>query len=180
MGEDSSLAYNVTLSVQLKGILHLEVMGQAVQKLVDRHEVLRTIISSQGDSQQILPLLKTEVSLIDFSNVAHKESQIAEWFKNESLTAFDLSKGPLFRVHILKLQEQVHLLVLTAHHIIVDGWSMGVILQDLALLYSAACRGEDCQLETPIQFQQYVQWQEQQLQTEQIAVHEVARTATSD
>jgi acyl transferase domain-containing protein/acyl-CoA synthetase (AMP-forming)/AMP-acid ligase II len=172
MGEDSSLAYNVTLSVQLKGVLHLETMRQAVQKLVDRHEVLRTTISSQGDSQQILPLLKTDVSLIDFSNVDNKESQIAEWFKNESLTAFDLSNGSLFRVHILKLQEQVHLLVLTAHHIIVDGWSMGVILQDLAVLYSAAYRSEDCQLQSPMQFQEYVKWQQQQLQSEEIAVHE--------
>ncbi|MBD2682800.1 MULTISPECIES: non-ribosomal peptide synthetase/type I polyketide synthase [Nostoc] len=172
IGEDSSLAYNVTLSVQLKGVLHLEAMRQAVQKLVDRHEALRTTISSKGDSQQILPSLKTDVSLIDFSNFDNNDLQIPEWFKNESFTAFDLSNGPLFRVHILKLQEQLHLLVMTAHHIIVDGWSMDVILQDLATLYTTTYRGEDCQLHSPIQFQEYVKWQEQQVHSQEMAVHE--------
>ncbi|MFN6486986.1 MULTISPECIES: non-ribosomal peptide synthetase/type I polyketide synthase [unclassified Nostoc] len=168
IGEDSSLAYNVTLSVQLKGVFHLEVMRQAVQKLVDRHEALRTTISTKGDLQQILPSLKTDVSLIDFSNFDKNELRIAEWFQNESLTAFDLSNGPLFRVHILKLQEQLHLLVMTAHHIIVDGWSMDVILKDLAVFY----RSEDCQLRSPMQFQEYVKWQEQQVHSEEMAVHE--------
>jgi glutamate-1-semialdehyde-2,1-aminomutase/malonyl CoA-acyl carrier protein transacylase len=174
IGDDGSLAYNISTSLLLRGSFHLVAMRQAVQKIVNRHEALRTTISSQGDFQQILPSLKVNVSLIDFSGVdtAERESKVAEWFKKESREPFDLSQGSLFRVQILKLEEQLHLLVLTAHHIVVDGLSMGVILQELGALYSAECQGVICQLAPPMQFREYIDWQKQQSQTEEMAAHE--------
>ncbi|WP_292877327.1 non-ribosomal peptide synthetase/type I polyketide synthase [Nostoc sp. NMS1] len=174
IGDDGSLAYNVSLSLQLRGMFSLAAMHQAVQKVVDRHEAIRTVIDNQGEFQHILPFLKIDVPLIDFSDVDsyERESRVAEWFKKDSQVPLDLSQGPLFRIHILKLKEQLHLLVLTAHHIVVDGWSMSVILQEMGELYSAAYQGVICQLQPPMQFREYIEWQEQQSQTEAMAIHE--------
>lgn len=174
IGKDSSLAYNVKLSVQLKGVLHLEAMRQAVQKLVDRHEALRTTISSQGDFQQIFPSLKIDVPVVDFSSVNdyERESKVAEWFNIDSQEPFNLSQEPLFRIKILKLEEKHYLLVLSAHHIIVDGWSMAVMIQELGALYSAECQNVACQLAPAKQFREYMSWLEEQTQTEEMSLHE--------
>jgi amino acid adenylation domain-containing protein len=174
IGDEGSLAYNVYTSIQLKGPFQLRAMCQAVQKLVERHETLRTIISEQGDFQEILPDLKVDVPLIDFSSVdsRYRESEVAEWFRQESQKPFDLRHETPFRIHILKLKEQLHLLVLTAHHILIDGWSMGVILQELGAFYTAECQGTICQLEPPKQFREYIEWQDRQSQTEEMAAHE--------
>jgi acyl transferase domain-containing protein len=172
MGDEGSLAYALSLSLQLQGSLNREAMNRAVQKLVDRHEALRTIIDTQGDFQQILPSLTVDVPLIDLSSVGDRESKITEWFQKESQQRFDLIEGPLFRCQILKLEKQQHLFVLTAHHIIADGWSMGTIVQEIAQLYSADCQDVVCQIQSPKQFREYVNWQEEQRQTETMIAHE--------
>ncbi|MEH2067460.1 MAG: MupA/Atu3671 family FMN-dependent luciferase-like monooxygenase [Nostoc sp.] len=172
--EEASSAYNVSINLQLRGSLNLTVLHQAIEKIVERHESLRTTIGCQGDFQQILPLLKVELPYINFSNVAscERESKVTEWFKQESLKPFDLTQGPLFRCYVLKLEEQLHLLVMTAHHIVVDGWSMNVILEELGALYSKECQGEVYQLLPPMQFREYINWQEQQSYTEEMVAHE--------
>ncbi|WP_248277637.1 non-ribosomal peptide synthetase/type I polyketide synthase [Brasilonema sp. UFV-L1] len=182
IGDDSTLAYKISIGLQLKGSLNLEAMNRAVQQVVDRHEALRTKIDSQGNFQQILPSLKIDISLIDLSNagdaplgsrpLGDRDFQVTQWFKQESLKPFDLTQGPLFRCYVLKLEEQLHLLVMTAHHIVVDGWSINVILQELGALYSQECQGEVYQLKPPMQFREYINWQEQQSQTEEMAAHE--------
>lgn len=179
--EDGSVAYNVSISLELKGSFQLAAMRKAVKTVVNRHEALRTIISSQNDFQEILPSLTADVTLVDFSNGgdaydelrrSERELQVADWLKKESQEPFDLSNGPLFRFSILKLEEKIHLLVLTIHHIVIDGWSLGVILRELGALYSAECQGVVCRLEPPMQFQEYIEWQEKQSQTEAMAAHE--------
>jgi NRPS condensation-like uncharacterized protein len=166
LGDEGSLAYNVYTSIQLKGSFRLRAMCQAVQRLVERHEALRTIISEEGNFQEILPDRKVDVPLIDLSSVddRYPEAEVAEWFRQESQKPFDLRRETPFRIHILKLKEQLHLLVLTAHHILIDGWSMGVILQELGAFYTAECQGTICQFEPPKQFREYIEWQEQQSQ----------------
>ncbi|WP_223270081.1 type I polyketide synthase, partial [Nostoc sp. 'Peltigera membranacea cyanobiont' 213] len=174
IGDDGSVAYNVSLSLQLQGCFRLVAMSQAVQKVVNRHEAIRTVIDNQGDFQQIMPSLKLDIPLIDFSDTDddERESRVAKWLKKESQTPLDLIQGPLFRIHILKLEERLHLLVLTAHHIVIDGWSMNLILQEIGELYSAACQGVVSQLQLPMQFREYINWQEQQSQTGKMANHE--------
>ncbi|WP_375501417.1 amino acid adenylation domain-containing protein [uncultured Nostoc sp.] len=174
ISEEASSAYKVSINLQLRGSLNLTVLHQAVQKVVERHEGLRTTIGSQGDFQQILPFLKVDIPCIDFSNVdsCERESKVTEWFKQESLKPFDLTQAPLFRCYVLKLEEQLHLLVMTAHHIVVDGWSINVILEELGAFYSQECQGEVCQLKPPMQFREYINSQEQQSQTEEMAAHE--------
>ncbi|MBR8834204.1 MAG: amino acid adenylation domain-containing protein [Stigonema ocellatum SAG 48.90 = DSM 106950] len=174
LGNDGSIAYNESITMQLCGRLNLAAMERAIQKVVNRHEALRTTISQEDDFQQIQSSLKVEVSLIDFSSVslAERESKVAEWFSKQSQEPFNFAQGPLFRVHILQLEEQLHLLVMTAHHIVVDGWSMGVILQELSALYSAECQGVGCTLDPPLQLREYIEWQTQAFQTEEMAAHE--------
>lgn len=163
MGDEGSIVYNESISLQLKGSLDLKAICQALQKVVNRHEALRTIISSQGDFQQILPFVKIDVPFIDFSNIDSclREAQVTAWLAKEVRQPFDLSLSPLLRVHILKLKEQLHLLVFTAHHIVIDGWSIDVILNELGTIYSAEYQGVSYQLEKPMQFREYINWQEQ-------------------
>nr|AXN93622.1 PuwE [Symplocastrum muelleri NIVA-CYA 644] len=175
IGNDGSIAYNESVTQKLRGHFNFVAMRQAIQTVVNRHEALRTTISPQGDFQQIHPSLEVDVPLIDFSDrvdIAERDSQVADWFKKESRSPFDLTAGPLFRVRILKLEEQLHLLVLTAHHIIVDGWSVGVILKELSALYSAECQNTVCQLQTTMQFREYIEWQAKHSQSEEMAIHE--------
>jgi amino acid adenylation domain-containing protein/non-ribosomal peptide synthase protein (TIGR01720 family) len=168
--EEGSLAYNVLVSVELEGAFDAVAMRQAVQKLMNRHEALRTIISSQGDFQKILSCVKIDIPLIDFSKV--EPDKVTEWFQHESQKAFNLNEGILFGAYILKLAEQKHILVLKAHHIIVDGWSMGIILQELAMLYSAECQGVVSSLNLPMQYREYALWQTQQSQASKMGEHE--------
>ncbi|BAY23229.1 amino acid adenylation [Calothrix sp. NIES-2100] len=172
MGDNGSLAYNISLNIQLQGTFDLAAMRQAVQQVVQRHEALRTTISSQGDFQEILPSLKIDVPVIDFSNVKDSQLQVNQWLQNHSRESFDLSNGPLFRVRILKLAEHLHLLVVSAHHIITDGWSISVILQEMMALYSAKCQGHVCQLEPAMQFSSYLDWHRQFCATEEMKAHE--------
>jgi amino acid adenylation domain-containing protein/non-ribosomal peptide synthase protein (TIGR01720 family) len=174
LGEEGSLAYHVYASLQLKGVIRLKALRQSVQQVVMRHEALQTVINDDGDFQQCHPSLQTEVHLIDLSEYADQacETEIASFFEQESRTPFDLSQGPLFRVHLLKLTEDRHLLVLTAHHIIVDGLSMNLIIQEIGAFYSAACQGITCQLEPPLPFREYIEWQGQQIQTAEMATQE--------
>ena len=170
--EEGSLAYNVSISLQLQGSLNLAAMAKTVQEIVNRHESLRTTIDSEGNFQQILPSLTIDLPVIDFSDSQECDQKVTDWFKQEAQTNFDLTQGSLFRASLLKLEEQKHLLVLTAHHLVIDGWSMGIILQELATLYSAECQNQPCQLDSPLQFKEYVHWQQQQSQTEEMAAHE--------
>jgi amino acid adenylation domain-containing protein len=167
------LAYNIHTTFQLRGPLHLTAMRKAVQQVVERHETLRTTISEDGDFQRVLPSLEVEVPLIDFSNWRdqERETRISAWFRAKSQQPFDLAQGALLRVHILKLEDELHVLAITSHHILVDGWSMNVILQDLAAFYAVECQESVCQLEPAVQFRDYLRRQELQSQTEEMAVH---------
>jgi hypothetical protein len=126
LGTDGSGAYNESVALELRGPLDLAAMRHAVGKVVQRHEALRTQIGEQGDLQHILPAVRVDVPLVDLSGqpTTCKES-LAEWLEAENQACFDLTQAPLLRAHLLKLADQYHILVLTAHHIVVDGrWGL--------------------------------------------------------
>ncbi|WP_430014744.1 MupA/Atu3671 family FMN-dependent luciferase-like monooxygenase [Microcystis protocystis FBCC-A270] len=169
LGDNGSTAYNQSVTLQLSGPLNLVAMTQAIQRISDRHEALRTKINAQGDSQEILPQVEINCPILDFSlDQASAQQQAEQWLKEESEKPFDLSQGSLVRWYILKLEPELHLLVLTAHHIISDGWSMGVILRELGELYSAKCQGVTANLKTPKQFRELIEWQSQPSQGEEL------------
>ncbi|RKZ79614.1 MAG: non-ribosomal peptide synthetase, partial [Candidatus Parabeggiatoa sp. nov. 1] len=174
IGDEGSIAYNVSLSLQLQGHFELAAMRQAVQQVVNRHDALRTVMSRDGDFQQCLPSVSIEVPVVDLSgNLAQeRDSTVTSFLEQESCQPFNLAQGPLIRVHLVKLEEDLHLLVLTAHHIVVDGLSMNLIIQEMGAFYSAACQRITCQLEAPLEFCDYVGWQTQQIKTTEMATQE--------
>ncbi|OMI81217.1 hypothetical protein BED46_023990 [Burkholderia contaminans] len=118
-------------------------MRAAVQSLVDRHEALRTTMMADGSGQIVHPSLTLEIPLIDTDPNA--------WREQESRQPFDLVNGPLFRAALVRLGSERHLLVMTAHHIICDGSTFGVLLEDLARAYAGAAPAD-----APLQFRAYL------------------------
>ncbi|MBV7339841.1 aminotransferase class III-fold pyridoxal phosphate-dependent enzyme, partial [Chloroflexi bacterium TSY] len=169
IGDDGSMAYNESVCLQLNGELDVAAFRRTIQTLAARHEALRTTISTDGKCQYIHPNLEIELSLIDGSQEDMWQSELTT---DQGQEPFDLTVGPLFRAHLIRLAPQRHLLVLMAHHIIVDGWSMGVIVQEMSQLYSAYSQGESIDLYPPMPFRTYVQWLTEQCQTTEMAEHE--------
>ncbi|WP_427161994.1 non-ribosomal peptide synthetase [Aliinostoc sp. HNIBRCY26] len=167
MGEAANCAYNESQSLRLKGKLDLEALQFALQQLVQRHEALRTTFSTDGSTLCIVPSLVIDVPVIDISalELPEREAKLESLIQAEVETPFDLEHGPLLRVKIIKLQPEEHLVTLTAHHIICDGWSWGVLTPELGEIYSAKVEGRTADLETPDVFSEYAILQEEEQQT---------------
>ncbi len=137
MGAEASCAFNESVVLTLTGPLDVRRLEQAIQSAANRHESFRTTFLPDGEGQTIAPSVTISVLRDDFSGLAECETQIADALDKETTTAFDLSHGPLLRVRLLQQSEAVHLLALTAHHLVCDGWSFGVLLSDLAAAYGS-------------------------------------------
>jgi len=174
MSDAGSLAYTLFVSLDLTGPLHRTNLVHALQTAVDRHEALRTRIDTHGESQEVLSKVHLDCPLIDLSAkpAEEREPAMAEWLGAQSRLPFDLNRAPLFRAHIVRLDEQRHVLALSAHHIVVDGWSMGLLLKEISELYTAACRGTEVPEATQVQFSHFIRWQQQQRDTEDMATQE--------
>ncbi|WP_430390360.1 amino acid adenylation domain-containing protein [Dyella sp. 20L07] len=134
----ASLAYNESISLRLHGELDVAALQTALQQLVDRHEALRATFSQDGEelciaAQQDFPCPVRDLTWL---GVDEREADIEATLQRAVTTPFDLEHGPLVRAELLHLDPQEHLLVFTAHHIVCDGWSFGVIVRDLAGLYA--------------------------------------------
>ncbi|MFN6483357.1 MULTISPECIES: amino acid adenylation domain-containing protein [unclassified Nostoc] len=175
MGDSANCAYNESQSLRLKGNLDVESLQSAVQQLVQRHEALRTTFSTDGNTLCIVASLKIEIPVIDVSGLEpqEQETKIASIWQQEVEQPFDLEHGSLFRAKIVKLHSQEHLAILTAHHIICDGWSWAVLMPDLGKLYSALQQGIVPELEEPDYFSEYAILQEEEAQSvEAIAIEQ--------
>jgi len=161
LSDEGARAYNLSTTLRLGGPLNVPALRSALQKIVNRHEALRTTFSPTGDYQKIVPELQVNIPLIDFSQSApnERETEAATWLQEEARQEFDLARGPLLKAFILKLEAERHILVLTAHHIIMDGWSFGTLIGELKGLYSATCQGVPCELKPPKQFSEYARRQ---------------------
>ena len=157
LGADASRAYNLSTSLRLGGALRVERLQDAFRELVGRHDALRARFPADGERMQIAPRLGIEVPLVDLSGLA-PEARAEEVLARQAAEVdepFDLAAGPLFRARILRLAGDEHLVLLTSHHIVCDGWSLGVLTRELGALYSAACRGEAAALAEPPRFADY-------------------------
>ncbi len=159
MGDDSSRAYNESMTLDLRGPLNTQALQQGIQELVNRHEALRTTFTPDGEHQQISAAETVSIPLIDLS-----EAQLAQWLDREVRKTFTLDQWPLVRFSLLKLDPEHHQLVITYHHIIADGWSMGIMLRELSTLYAATCQGVSSTLPQPTQSSEYAEWQAEQQQ----------------
>ncbi|KRP71474.1 peptide synthase [Pseudomonas paralactis] len=155
--EPQSAAYHVPRALRLSGYLDVAALQRSFDTLVMRHESLRTYLQEDGDSalQVIAEQVRVEVALVDA-----QEGQLKDLIEAEIAQPFDLQQGPLLRVKLLRLAPEEHVLVLVQHHIVSDGWSMQVMVDELVQLYAAYIQGQDLQLPAlPIQYADYALWQ---------------------
>ncbi len=157
MGDEANCAYNESQSLTLRGPLDIDALRAALQTLVDRHEALRTTFSPDGTTLCPQVNQTLTVPLQDGSTLppAERQTQLEYRLHQAVLTPFDLEHGPLFRAEILRLEPTLHQVILTAHHIVCDGWSWGVMLPELGQIYSALIQGATLDLPEPEPFSQY-------------------------
>jgi amino acid adenylation domain-containing protein len=161
--------YNIAGAVRMTGPFDAVALGVAVDRLVARHEVLRTrLVNLDGKPCQVVdPPRPVEVPVVDLSQLADsdREERWRQVAADEAAGPFRLDEGPLLRLQLLRLAADCHVLVVTVHHTVFDGWSFAVLVQELAGLYDAAVAGRPAALaELPIQFGDYALWERERLQ----------------
>jgi amino acid adenylation domain-containing protein len=168
--EPNLTVYNMPFAVRLHTRLDFSALQKSLQEIVSRHESLRTTFAAQdGRPVQViarqldLPLVVTDLSNFD----GDKEAELQRLAHEEAGQLFDLQTGPLLRARLVRVGEFENVLMITMHHIISDGWSMGVFLRELTTLYEAFAAGAPSPLaELPIQYADYAVWQREWLQGE--------------
>jgi amino acid adenylation domain-containing protein len=169
--EPNQPLYNIPDTHSFKGPLDLEALQRSLSEIVRRHEILRTTFQTVGGQpvQVIAPPQPLAVPVIDISHLpdAERTAEAQRLADEESIQPFDLSRGPLFRVQLVRLAKEEHLLLFTMHHIISDGWSLQVLGRELGTLYQAYKSGQTSPLpELPIQYADFAVWQREWLQGE--------------
>jgi amino acid adenylation domain-containing protein len=157
IGTDASLAFNESASIRLRGVLDVEALRAALGDVVARHEALRSTFSADGLTMLVGEAPRVELPVHDWSTSGDEERAA----RLRALTTaaveepFDLVSGPLVRFALVRLGAEEHVLVITAHHIVCDGWSFGVIGGELAALYTARREGTEAPLGPPDLFSDY-------------------------
>jgi len=169
-----SIAYNVNTTLELEGALNLPALEEAIAKAVNRHEALRTFIDATGEEQVILPTLQCRLSKQDLSDLpeGEKADVLRKWRIEESRRAFDLMKAPLFRASLIKCEDHRYILSLTAHHIISDGTTMSLLVEEIITLYTKACGGNVTVSEPVMQFSEYLRLCAKRRSSQEMAAHE--------
>ncbi|MEP0863487.1 condensation domain-containing protein [Funiculus sociatus GB2-A5] len=167
--EPGSLQYISPVAIQLTGALDVPALEESLNEIVRRHEALRTtFVMVDGQPVQVIaPSLRWKLPVVFVRSLCDRDRdvQVQNAIAQETQQPFDLSQGPLLRTKLLQLDEEQHVLLLTIHHIISDGWSKGVLVREVAALYEAFSQGRPSPLpELPIQYADYAIWQRQRLQ----------------
>ncbi|TRU41490.1 MAG: amino acid adenylation domain-containing protein, partial [Microcystis aeruginosa Ma_QC_Ca_00000000_S207] len=166
--ESNSSFYNIPLALRLEGTLNSQILIQSLEEICDRHEALRTnFISVDGIPTQVIQTRTWTVTVVDLQHLSSSEKVIVsqELAQNQAIQPFDLASEPLIRTTLVVLSETEHILLVCMHHIVSDGWSMGVFLQELTDLYNAYIQNQPSSLSPlPIQYGDYTLWQKQWLQ----------------
>jgi amino acid adenylation domain-containing protein len=169
--EPDSPAYNMPSALRLTGMLNIASFHQSISELIRRHESLRTTFSDiQGEPAQIIhAAFPLSISLIDLRRIASAQQSavVRELAGREAQRLFDLSTGPLLRVSLLILGDEDYVVLFTMHHIISDGWSMGILVREVMALYEAYTSGNASPLpELEIQYSDFAKWQRDWLKGE--------------
>ena len=169
--EPGNPAYNMPAAFRLVGPLDVAALEQSFNEIVRRHETLRTTFSvREGQPVQVIDPTSTLVLLVvDLRGLPESErkTEVSRLSAEEAKRPFDLAKGPLLRSTLLRLGAEEHVLLLTMHHIVSDGWSMGILFRELSSLYGAFSVGKPSPLPAlPIQYADFAVWQRQWLQGE--------------
>ncbi len=171
--EPESAAYNIPAVVRLQGELNIHALQRSLDAIVQRHEVLRTVFTTINGKPMQTVARSTAVPLVqkDFSNLPQKEreEEAKQTIISESKQPFDLSRGPLLRSILYRMGPEEHILLLAMHHIVSDGWSIGVLIRELTVLYQSFCDPTPTESPLPalpIQYPDFASWQRKWLQGE--------------
>ncbi|WP_412462119.1 amino acid adenylation domain-containing protein [Pseudomonas sp. SC11] len=167
--EPHSAAYNLPMAVRLDGELQVAALEQAFSVLVERHECLRTTFAQDGERavQRVAPAAPLRLQLIDLSDwpEASRWAQAQQQMAAQANQSFDLERGPLLSIVLLRLGAQEHVLLLTLHHIIADGWSMNILIDEFMRSYDALVAGQSPSLPAlKVHYRDYALWQRSWLQ----------------
>lgn len=169
--ELGSPSYNLPRAVRLQGKLNIDALSGSLNEIIRRHEILRTSFTiADGQPIQIISdSVKLKLPVIDLQNIPHKqrEAELYRLANEEAQTGFDLTKAPLLRAKLLRLDVEDHVILLTFHHIVSDGWSTDILIREVAALYKAFCAAKPSTLpQLPIQYADFAVWQRQWLEGE--------------
>ena len=156
--------YNISAAIRLSGQLNFAALQDALSEMVRRHEILRTTFAFvEGNPVQVIhPPLQMPLPVFDLSepDAYEREARVRQTAEEEAQNSFDLAKGPLLRTSLLRLGESEHVLLVTMHHIISDGWSIGVMVGEVGALYAAFVDGRSSPLtELAVQYADFASWQ---------------------
>ncbi|KQR67624.1 non-ribosomal peptide synthetase [Pedobacter sp. Leaf176] len=156
-GDEASLAYNESVSLNLNGRFNFEVFQEAVIMVTSRHEALRSTISKDGENLIVYNQVENKVAYYDFSQIdlILAKEKLKAFVNTKISVPFHLYDGPLFKLFIHKLDDRTHYFTIIIHHIIGDGWSLGIILEDLSNCYNACLSGIKSTLQSPDQISKY-------------------------
>jgi len=172
--EPESSLYNLALSVRLRGRLEPGVLQAALAAVVERHEALRTTFENRGGRPvQVVARRQTpRLGVADLGGLpaAARRESVLRLVAEEEQRPFDLRRGPLLRATLLRLDAEEHVLLLTLHHVVADGWSLGVLVRDLAVFFRAFAMGEDAAglPELPVQYADFAHWQRRWLDGDEL------------
>ncbi|MCF5709421.1 amino acid adenylation domain-containing protein [Pseudomonas syringae] len=156
--EPHSAAYNIPLALRLHGPLNIEALRRSIEALIERHETLRTTFEQQGD-EALQVVHPAPAFVLSVDRLAGGQS-VQDYVDHEVQQPFDLQHGPLLRVRLLQVAGDEHVLVLTQHHIVSDGWSMPIMVEELLQGYQTISLGREIRREPlPIQYADYAIWQ---------------------
>ncbi len=163
--------YNEASAIRLTGTFNAIALSQSFDEIIRRHEVLRTTFSTEEGQpvQVIAPQLRLQISLVDLTEFDEgaRETELKQLAVAEALRPFDLSSAPFMRVTLVRMSNEVHVLLLTMHHIISDAWSTGILIRELVTLYMAYSNGRTSPLaKLPVQYADYAAWQREWLSGE--------------
>ncbi|MBD2677482.1 MULTISPECIES: non-ribosomal peptide synthetase [Nostoc] len=166
--------YNIPIAFHIKGQLNITALGQSLNAILKRHEIWRTTFKLiNGEPvQEIAPDLTWDLPIIHLEHLSNEnwESEVKQLVAKEATKPFNLAKGLLVRATLLRLNQEEHVLLVTMHHIITDGWSCGVFLRELSTLYAAFSTNQPSPLpELPIQYADFAIWQRDRIQGEFLA-----------
>lgn len=169
-----SPAYNISVAYRMTGALNLNVLERSLNEIIKRHEVLRTTFATRDGQaiQVIAPELTMQLAVEDFTSLplAQRTEEMQRRATAEAREPFSLVEGPLLRAHMFQLSAVEQVLLLTAHHVVLDGWSMNLLAQELGTLYNAYVRGLASPLAPlPVQYADFAFWQREWLQGEVLA-----------
>ncbi|HEU5383383.1 MAG TPA: condensation domain-containing protein, partial [Ktedonobacteraceae bacterium] len=162
-------SYTIPGGLHLVGKLHRRALEQALGEIITRHDSLRTVFPSVGGRpvQVVKPPFAFQLPYHDLRHLsqAEREEERQRLFTEEAYRSFNLAIGPLFRPSLMQLEEEEHILLLTVHHIVFDGWSQGILIEELAQLYKTFAAGQQSSLPPLLyKYTDYAQWQREWLQ----------------